>query len=137
MNAAALLERLDDVRETGPDKYIAKCPAHQDRSPSLAIRHTDDRWLIHCFGGCAASDVVHAVGLELADLFDRPRELYKPGNKRPRVDYKMLCILSQRWAVILNIFLQDIAAGKQPNPTDLAICRHALAKFHQFAGMDL
>lgn len=28
--------------------------------------------LVHCFAGCPASNVLAAVGLTLADLFDRP-----------------------------------------------------------------
>jgi hypothetical protein len=64
-----LLEQLVGVRETGPHRWLARCPAHDDKSPSLSIRELEDRLLIHCFAGCAALDVVHAAGLELGDLF--------------------------------------------------------------------
>jgi hypothetical protein len=38
----------------------------------LAIREVEDgRVLIHCFGGCAPLEVLHAVGLELSDLFEK------------------------------------------------------------------
>lgn len=67
-----LLPRLEKVKQTGADQYLACCPAHEDRSPSLSIKRVDDRVLIHCFAGCAASDVLAAVGLSLADLYDRP-----------------------------------------------------------------
>ena len=67
-----LLPRLERVKTTGADQYIACCPAHEDRSPSLSIKRVDDRVLIHCFAGCCASDVLAAVGLSLADLYDRP-----------------------------------------------------------------
>jgi|GEM_PF-327565 len=72
--ADALLPRLESVRETGPGQWLARCPAHDDDSPSLSIRQTDDRLLLYCFAGCPASDVVAAVGLSLAELFDRPLE---------------------------------------------------------------
>ena len=70
----ALLERLDRVRETGPGRWLARCPAHDDRHPSLSIRETEDGTiLIKCWAGCSAADVVSAVGLEPRDLFpDRP-----------------------------------------------------------------
>jgi hypothetical protein len=70
MTAEVLLARLDGVRQTGHGRHLAKCPAHEDGSPSLSIRELDDgRTLVHCFGGCAAADVIAAVGLEFADLF--------------------------------------------------------------------
>lgn len=71
MNAAAMLARLDGVRRSGKG-WIARCPAHADKSPSLSIAESDDgRVLIHCFAGCPAADVVAAIGLDLAALFPR------------------------------------------------------------------
>lgn len=68
--ATRLLDRLDRVRQAGPGRWIAPCPAHDDQSPSLSIREGDDgRCLVHCFAGCHAADVLAAVGLELRDLF--------------------------------------------------------------------
>ena len=65
-----LLSRLDKVRKTGPGRWNARCPAHDDKSPSLTVRELDDgRILIHCFTGCSPADVLAAVGLEFADLF--------------------------------------------------------------------
>lgn len=76
MSAEKLLSRLQSVRQTGPGRWMAKCPAHEDRSPSLSVRELDDGTvLIWCFGGCGAADVLEAVGLELRDLFpERPAE---------------------------------------------------------------
>ena len=68
MNAQDVLDRLEKV--TGSKgKWIACCPAHQDKSPSLAVTETDDRVLVHCFSGCDTQDVTAAIGLNLADLF--------------------------------------------------------------------
>lgn len=67
-----LLDRLDKVRQTGPGRWLARCPAHEDRSPSLSLREVDDgRVLLHCFGGCQMSDVLCALGLSVADLFEK------------------------------------------------------------------
>ncbi|MEQ1600386.1 MAG: hypothetical protein ABL885_01305, partial [Methylophilaceae bacterium] len=33
-----LLSKLDKVKQNGAGKWIARCPAHDDRSPSLAIK---------------------------------------------------------------------------------------------------
>jgi DNA primase len=68
MNAQDVLDRLKKV--TGSKgKWIACCPAHQDKSPSLAVTETDDRVLVHCFSGCDTQNVTAAIGLNVADLF--------------------------------------------------------------------
>lgn len=73
-----ILNRLDGVKKRGQDRYICKCPAHPDKSPSLSIRQIDERVLIHCFAGCSADDVLGAIGLEIADLFPpRPQSQIK------------------------------------------------------------
>lgn len=65
-----LLDRLEQVKETGSRRWASRCPSHNDRNPSLALRELEDgRILLHCFAGCAASDVVAALGLQLSDLF--------------------------------------------------------------------
>lgn len=69
-----LLARLKGVRETGPGRWIASCPSHEDRSPSLSIREGDDgRVLLHCYAGCAPEAVLAALGLRWTDLFSSAR----------------------------------------------------------------
>lgn len=64
-----LLKRLRGVKKHG-DRYVACCPAHQDKTPSLSLsRGKDGRALVYCYANCATRDVVAAVGLELKDLF--------------------------------------------------------------------
>lgn len=73
MSAAILLDRLESVRKMGAHRWLARCPAHKDRNPSLSIRELEDgRTLLHCFGGCEALDVVDALGLSMTDLFPEP-----------------------------------------------------------------
>jgi len=80
----AILDRLDKVKENGPGRWLACCPAHQDRSPSLSVRETPDGTiLVKCFAECPTPDVLAAVGLELKDLFpQRGRDDYH-ASKRP------------------------------------------------------
>ncbi len=74
----AILARLDGVRKRGPDQWSARCPAHDDRAPSLSIRElSDGRVLLHDFGGCDVEAIVGAVGLTLTDLF--PPKPVAPG----------------------------------------------------------
>jgi hypothetical protein len=71
--AGKLLDRLERVKQTAPGRWLARCPAHDDRSPSLSIRETDDgRVLLHDFAGCSVEDVLTALGLGLSDLFEKP-----------------------------------------------------------------
>ena len=42
--------------------WIAKCPAHQDQTPSLSIAECDDgKPLVHCHAGCAQAQVIAAL----------------------------------------------------------------------------
>jgi hypothetical protein len=76
---AGLLARLDKVRQTGPDKWTARCPSHADKDPSLSVRDAGDRVLVHCHAGCSAESIVGALGLEMRDLF---AEELDPGTRR-------------------------------------------------------
>ena len=79
-----LLGRLDGVRQRGADRWSARCPGHDDKGPSLSVRALPDgRVLVHCFAGCQPTEVLAAIGLTLADLFERPAEHFKPAERRP------------------------------------------------------
>jgi hypothetical protein len=67
-----ILDRLDGVRRTGV-RAMARCPVHEDRTPSLSVRRIEGSVLIHCHAGCHVDDVLAAVGLVKADLYDEPR----------------------------------------------------------------
>ena len=71
MNAQEIACRLD----ARPSRagFIARCPAHEDRSPSLSIREGQDgRTLLHCFAGCSVESVCHALKIKVSDLFSGP-----------------------------------------------------------------
>jgi putative DNA primase/helicase len=64
-----LLSRLEGVRRSGSG-WTAKCPAHEDRHPSLHVTQAEDRTLIHCHAGCKAEEILLALGLAWHDLYD-------------------------------------------------------------------
>ena len=106
-----LLSRLEHVRANRNGTWVARCPAHDDRSPSLSIATGDDgKVLLHCFAGCGAVDVVEAVGLELSSLF--PETPAWIGQRRSRVDYKALVNLLQHEITVLIIAAQKVRAGE-------------------------
>lgn len=83
MSAELLISKLDKVKRTGPGRWIACCPAHEDRHPSLNIKETDDgKVLVHCFAGCSFFEIVSAVGIDATDLFP-PRQDYGKPDRRP------------------------------------------------------
>ena len=84
MSIDNILNRLDRVKETGNSKYLACCPAHDDRSPSLSIRETkDDQILLNCFAGCDPQSVLDALGLTFSDLYPEPLgHHFKPTKQR-------------------------------------------------------
>lgn len=69
MDVNELLLRLDAVRGRN-GSWMARCPAHQDRSPSLSVKDGGNGLiLMHCFGGCGTDAVLGALGLAMTDLF--------------------------------------------------------------------
>jgi len=77
-----ILSRLDRVKRVSGG-YMARCPVHDDKNPSLSITEGDDgRVLLKCFAGCSTEEIVKALGLTMADLFP-------PGSKpqKQRVAY--------------------------------------------------
>lgn len=104
-----LLNKLDRVKQTGQGKWLAQCPAHDDKSPSLAIKEVGDRILVHCFAGCGVTEVLSAVGLEMTDLFpDRVSDPYGPVPRKPKFSaYELFPLLVQE-AVILALAWSDV-----------------------------
>lgn len=81
--ADLLLPRLEKVQERGPGSWVACCPAHEDKSPSLSIRETaDGTLLIKCFSGCSIEAITTAAGLLVRNLFPHDdRDDYGPRRK--------------------------------------------------------
>lgn len=68
MTTEDFLDRLEGVRKQGSG-YVARCPAHEDRTASLSVKEGDDgKTVVHCHAGCSYKDVIAAAGLELKDL---------------------------------------------------------------------
>lgn len=85
-----ILNRLEGVSKT-PNGYVARCPAHNDRSPSLSLSEADNgKILVHCFAGCPVLDVLGAIQLELADLFPRRQESNTGSHSRG---------ITNRWSI--------------------------------------
>ena len=80
MSFEIIIAALDAKRQG--KRYIAKCPAHDDRSPSLMISEREDGSTgIHCFAGCQPDDILAAVGLDKKEAW-KPRPEYNTSQHR-------------------------------------------------------
>ena len=72
MTAADVAARLG-ARPAGDGRWVARCPAHHDRSPSLSIAAgAGERGLLLCRAGCSTADVLRAAGLSWRDIGGAP-----------------------------------------------------------------
>ena len=118
MSVDLFLARLDRVRRVGAGRWMARCPAHEDRSPSLSVRELDGgRMLVHDFAGCSVEEIVAAVGLSLSDLFPpRPIEYGKP-ERRPFLPADVFDI-ARREIGIVAILAADLHKNKVVSEAD-------------------
>jgi len=129
--ASTLLARLEGVRRTGEGRWHARCPAHDDKSPSLTISERDDKVLIHCFAGCDPDDVLAAVGLQWKDLYPDPWDC---AAKRPipavaryaKKVFESEPLDVERWVV--KIAAADRAAGRPESQEDMARLQVAIER---------
>lgn len=117
MGIDALLSRLDGLKAGhGVGRWIARCPSHSDRSPSLTIRAEDDgRILVHCFAGCSAIDIMGSLGMSMTDLFPEPMtRQFLPRIRAPFSAMDALRCLT-RESSIVALAASDILEGKPLN----------------------
>jgi hypothetical protein len=117
MSVERLLSNLSKVKGRN-GAWTACCPAHEDKSPSLAIREEGGKVLLHCFAGCTPDAIVGAVGMEMTDLFPPKEQVY---DKQPRVKFfatdLLRCVALE--AAIVSIAAYDMARGKTLPQSDL------------------
>ena len=111
MSIESLLEKLDSVRKTGSGRWVARCPGHEDNSPSLSLHELDDgRALIHCFAGCSVEEVLGALDLGFDALYP-PRII--GDQRRERRPFSaadaLHCIVLE--ATVVALAASDLARG--------------------------
>jgi len=119
MTGDEFVSRLERARRTGANSWIARCPAHEDRSPSLTVAEKEDgRILIHCHAGCGIEAITGAVGVEITDLFPpRPIE-HAPRERRPFPVADVLEALADE-AEVLDVILHDADWGLPLSKADI------------------
>ncbi len=130
MSAAdILLQRLARVRSRGVGQWVASCPGplHErgDRSAGLGIRQVDDLVLINCPAGCTAAEIVAAVGLSLADLFERPLTTSAIAPVRQPPFPAQMAQRLLHFATVLMLAAEDLRHGKRLSSADHQTVRTA------------
>ena len=112
---AELSTKLNKFRRISEGRYIACCPVHGDKNPSLGITLKDNgKWLINCLScGANGQAVCDVLGIDVTALFppnDNPRY-----EKQPRIGFSAWQLLHAiqpdlvRLLVIANM-LREIEA---------------------------
>jgi len=68
-----ILPQLRGLKSRGAGRWMAHCPAHDDKTPSLSIAEgADGRILLRCFADCSAAEIMDSIGLSMSDLYEGP-----------------------------------------------------------------
>lgn len=118
MSADILLQHLSKVKRSGQGRWMACCPAHDDKSASLSIRELDDsRILVHCFALCSVEEVLGAVGLTFDALFPEKGVHHGKPERRPFPAADILRAIAFESTLVL-IAAADLLAGNSFNELD-------------------
>lgn len=106
MTIETFLNKLHKVKQKGHGKWIALCPCHDEKTPSLAITDNVGVILIHCFGcGANAVEVAQRLDIDLSELFpgdvtyDKQKRKFFPADlvlAALRIESAALYMISQR-----------------------------------------
>lgn len=130
MNFDDLLARFEDVKPRA-DSYVARCPAHEDNTPSLALRQTPDgRILLHCFAGCDVTDILASVDARVSDLFPDSEQHSTRGLRRPYPAAAVLTALAHE-ATIISIAAAQMADGEPLSAEDRERVGIANVRLHE------
>lgn len=126
MDVEDFVSRLEGARGRN-GSWVARCPAHRDRSPSLTVRGLPDgRILLHCFAGCETAAVLEAMGLTFGDLF--PQKLGEFRRERPAFTaLEALRALTHESSVIA-LCASEVADGRPLSAEDAARARVAAGR---------
>jgi len=99
LDAEAIASGLHKPKRAGPGKYVACCPAHDDKTPSLSIENAPDgKILVHCHAGCSQDEVIGALrnlGLWHKQSRQRIKSLKNQGMKEEIRRNKIILALAR------------------------------------------
>lgn len=74
------------------NSYSSRCPAHEDRNPSLSVSESQDgKLLIKCHAGCTLDEICNTLAIKPYDLFPLKvqyhTEKYRPSQQQAKIEY--------------------------------------------------
>jgi hypothetical protein len=113
-----LLSHLGRARKSGKNSWMCKCPSHEDRTASLAIKEeSDGTILINCFAGCGALQVLNSIGLDYSILFPEGDELRRPSRMKISINEATRILERESW--IIFQYGNSYQQGETPDNTRL------------------
>ena len=112
MSIENLLSRLQNVRRRGKqNQWMASCPCHVDKTPSLSIADNAGKILLYCFSQqCTPSEICDAIGMDITDLFP-PSDDYdasKPHQRRGYYDSQQVLEALAFETLVASVILNDL-----------------------------
>jgi hypothetical protein len=128
---------LVNARRVARSRFLARCPAHDDRFPSLSIAEGQDgRILLKCFAGCSTDSILAAVHLSRRDLFHGPppspvqlaaleakRKAAEQQNRAKRAIEREAWDRARRWAAVADALGAKLARTPDGVPDGNALTR--------------
>jgi len=131
-----LLSALKRVRAKGDGaSWMASCPVHAEKTPSLSIKlEQDGTMLMHCFGCCANGvQVAEALGIPVSDLFP-PHPHDTPGRRGPYTgNTRNVLAAAAHEALIVVIAMEDVWRGEDLSPSDKDRVFEAVLRLRELA----
>lgn len=121
-----ILSRLEKVKRTGRNNWLACCPAHDDRSPSLTIHASDTgKVVVKCFAECSFESIVNAVGLGWEPWYPPKQDGdFSPAIRRPFPAADVLEAVANETFYVAYM-AATMAQGYQLEPRDKVILDQA------------
>lgn len=114
MSIEVFLNRLNKVTQKGNGKWLACCPVHNDKSPSLGIDDDNGVVLIHCFGcGATGPEVADKLGIDISELFPPNNTDYESHTNQSRKYFNSGHVIDAIFdellvsSIVINDFIKD------------------------------
>jgi hypothetical protein len=128
MTGEEFVSRLEKAKRTGRGSWLARCPAHPDRSPSLTVTEKEDgRILAYCHAGCGIEAITESAGVSISDLFPPKAIEHAPRIARPFPVADVLAALADECDV-LDIILHDVDWGVPLKQDDIERAQLAIER---------
>lgn len=134
----SVLDRLDKVKSQGTDRWVACCPVHDDKNPSMSISVKTNRGveggevlLFHCHScGAKGDSVVKSLGLSASSLFQN-RQIFDAD------DNWLLKKTKEEDDMYIAIYDSAVNRGEKPRYSDYKAYKVSKARDELRKGLNL